>query len=189
MFFSVVDVIVVSNLELVELINTLPPFKWFQAIVQSVYAVVFKLCSYGSWSLQDCVCKSSCCQYHIILLGYWNVKNFIHFIGWWPRRSHSATQPLCQSGWRSYSATLPEWLEQPLGHSATPPEWPEQPLSHPVTLPEWLEQPLSHSVTQSGCVAEWLGWKFPPLRVQSMSCNTCTGRFPMQGSLDPPFRR
>ena len=43
--------------------------------------------------------------------------------------SHSATQPLCQSGWRSHSAT------QPL---STLPEWLEQPLSHPATLPERL---------------------------------------------------
>ena len=55
----------------------------------------------------------------------------VHFIDWWLCRSHSATQPLCQSGWaatqplcqngwRSHSATLQEWLEQPLtlSHSA-----------------------------------------------------------------------
>ena len=38
----------------------------------------------------------------------------VHFIDWWLCRSHSATQPLCQSGWCSHSATQPEWLEQPL---------------------------------------------------------------------------
>ena len=135
-----------------------------------------------------------------MLLGYWNVKNFIrpfHWLMTLPQPlSHSATQPLCQSGWCSHSAilptqplcqsgwrshsahsaTLPEWLEQPLSHSATLPQSLEQPLSQSATLPEWLEQPLSHSVTQSGCVswlcqsgsvAEWLMWKFPPLRVQS----------------------
>ena len=57
-------------------------------------------------------------------------KAFIHFIGWW----------LC----RSHSAALPEWLEEP--------------LSHPATLPEWLEEPLSsHSGTQplSGWSSHW----------------------------------
>ena len=43
-------------------------------------------------------------------------KNFIHFIGWW----------LC----RSHSATLPEWLEQPLSHSAR--------VAASATLAEWL---------------------------------------------------
>ena len=38
----------------------------------------------------------------------------VHFIDWWHCRSHSATQPLCQSGWCSHSATQPEWLERPL---------------------------------------------------------------------------
>ena len=134
-----------------------------------------KLCSYGSWSLQGYVCKSSCCQCHIYIYTLaWILKCLkhfktlsVHFIDWWLCRSHSATQPLCQSGWCSHSATLPEWLGQPLGHSATLPEWvEEQPLSYSVTLPEWLEQPLSHSVTQSGWVAasatvpEWLsGWR------------------------------
>ena len=74
--------------------------------------------------------------------------------GW---SSHSATQPLCQSGWSSHSAT------QPFCHSRCQSGW----SSHSATLPQSLEQPLSHSVTQSGWVAEWLMWKFPPLRVQS----------------------
>ena len=150
-----------------------------------------KLCSYGSWSLQGYVCKSSCCQCHIYIYSCLDIEMFktlsVHFIDWWLCRSHSAavpewlmqplshsarvadaaTQPLCRRGWRSHSATLPEWLEQPLSHSVTLPEWLEQPLSHSVTLPEWLEQPLSHSATLSDRVAEWLMWKFPPLRVQS----------------------
>ena len=131
-----------------------------------------KLCSYGSWSLQGYVCKSSCCQCHIYIYSCLDIEMFktlsVHFIDWWLCRSHSATQPLCQSGWCSHSATLPEWPtqplshsatlperleEQPLRHSATLPEWlEEQPLSHSVTLPEWLEQPLSHSAT----LPEWL---------------------------------
>ena len=151
-----------------------------------------KLCSYGSWSLEGYVCKSSCCQCHILLLGYSNVLNFIRPFYWlmtlpqplshsaalpeWLMQplSHSArvagaaTQPLCQSGWRSHSATLPEWLEQPLSHSAilpqSLPEWLEQPLSHSARVAGAATQPLSH---QSGWVAEWLMWKFPPLRVQS----------------------
>ena len=129
--------------------------------------------------------------------------------------SHSATHPLCQSGWSSHSATLPKSLTQPLSHSATLPvaggaatrhsarvaarvagaaaTQPLSPLchsrwsshsatqslcqsgwsSHSATQPlshsgwrrvaEWLRQPLC----QSGWVAEWLMWKFPPLRVQS----------------------
>ena len=96
-----------------------------------------KLCSYGSWSLQGYVCKSSCCQCHIYIIYIYSCLDIemfktlsVHFIDWWLCRSHSATQPLCQSGWCSHSATLPEWLEQPLSHSATLPEWPTQPLSH-----------------------------------------------------------
>ena len=262
-----------------------------------------KLCSYGSWSLQGYVCKSSCCQCHILCLDIEMFKTWsVHFIDWWLCRSHSATQPLCQSGhsdaqplsqsgwsshsshsdtqplcqsgWSSHSALchsarvagaatqplshsatvaarvagaatqplshsarvaggaatqplshsarvagaatqplcqttqplshsatvaarvagaatqplLPEWLMQPLSHSAIVAGAATQPLcqsgwsshsdtqplsqsawsSHSDTLPEWLEQPLSHSVTQDGWVAEWLMWKFPPLRVQSI---------------------
>ena len=139
-----------------------------------------KLCSYGSWSLQGYVCKPSCCQCHILCLDIEMFKTWsVHFIDWWLCRSHSATQPLCQSGWCSHSATLPEWLEQPLRHSATLPYWLEQPLRHSATLPEWLEQPLStlplcqsgwsshsailpqslpewHSATQPATLPEWL---------------------------------
>ena len=145
-----------------------------------------KLCSYGSWSLQGYVCKSSCCQCHIYTLAWilkWlkhypsinviyiysclDIEMFqtwsVHFIDWWLCRSHSATQPLCQSGWCSHSATLPHWLEQPLSHSATLPEWLEQPLSQSG----WSSHSATQSLCQSGWVAEWLMWKFPPLRVQS----------------------
>ena len=117
-------------------------------------------------------------------------KDFIHFIDWWLCRSHSATQPLCQSGWCSHSATLPEWLEQPLSHSATGaatlPEWPDaatQPLSHSATVAARVTgaatqplcqrvagatQPLSHSARVAGAAtqplshSEWLsGWSEP----------------------------
>ena len=127
-----------------------------------------KLCSYGSWSLQGYVCKSSCCQCHIYIYTLaWILKCLKLYpsisliddsaaatqpLSRCARVADAATQPLCQSGWSSHSATLPEWLEEPLSHSATLPEWLEQPLSHSVTLPEWLEQPLSHSVT----LPEWL---------------------------------
>ena len=167
-----------------------------------------KLCSYGSWSLQGYVCKSSCCQCHIYTLA-WILKCFIRpstlsaqtSVHWlmtlsqplshsaavpeWLMQplshsarvagaatqtlSHSArvagaaTQPLSQSGWRSHSVTLPHWLEQPLSHSATLPEWLEQPLSQSG----WSSHSATQSLCQSGWVAEWLMWKFPPLRVQS----------------------
>ena len=128
-----------------------------------------KLCSYGSWSLQGYVCKSSCCQCHIYIYSCLDIEMFktlsVHFIDWWLCRSHSATQPLCQSGWCSHSATLPEWLEQPLSHSATLPEWLEEPLSHSARVAGAATQPLSHSEWLSGWVAasatlpEWLsGW-------------------------------
>ena len=41
MFFSVVDVIVVSNLELVEFINTLLPFKVISGYSSKVYMLLF----------------------------------------------------------------------------------------------------------------------------------------------------
>ena len=140
-----------------------------------------KLCSYGSWSLQGYVCKPSCCQCHILCLDIEMFKTWsVHFIDWWLCRSHSATQPLCQSGWCSHSATLPEWLEQPLSHSARVAGAATQTLSHsPIlagaatqtlshsarvagaatqhsaTLPEWLEQPLSHSAILPESLPEW----------------------------------
>ena len=120
-----------------------------------------KLCSYGSWSLQGYVCKSSCCQCHIYIYSCLDIEMFktlsVHFIDWWLCRSHSATQPLCQSGWCSHSATLPEWLEQPLSHSATLPEWLEaatQPLSHSATQPLCQSGWSSHSATQSLCQSD-----------------------------------
>ena len=157
-----------------------------------------KLCSYGSWSLQGYVCKSSCCQCHIYTLAWILkcLKHFktlsVHFIDWWLCRSHSATLPEWLTQPLSHSARVAGAATQTLSHSATLPEWLEQPLSHSATLPEWLTQPLSHSagvaggaatqplshsarvagaatqpLCQSGWVAEWLMWKFPPLRVQS----------------------
>ena len=91
----------------------------------------------------------------------------VHFIDWWLCRSHSATQPLCQSGWCSHSATLPEWLEQPLSHSARVAGAATQPLSHSAscqsgwsshsaTLPEWLTQPLSYSARVAGAATQTL---------------------------------
>ena len=78
----------------------------------------------------------------------------VHFIDWWLCRSHSATQPLCQSGWCSHSATLPEWLEQPVSHSATLPEWPTQPLSHSAgEAGGAATQTLSHSAGVAGGAA------------------------------------
>ena len=65
-----------------------------------------KLCSYGSWSLQGYVCKSSCCQCHIMLLGYLKTLS-VHFIDWWLCRSHSATQPLSRSARVADAATQP----------------------------------------------------------------------------------
>ena len=86
-------------------------------------------------------------------------KNFIHFIGWWLCRSHSATQPLCQSGWSSHSATLPLCQSGWSSHSAT------QPLCHSARVAGAATQPLSHSEWLSGWVAatptlaQWLsGW-------------------------------
>ena len=117
-----------------------------------------KLCSYGSWSLQGYVCKSSCCQCHIYIYSCLDIEMFktlsVHFIDWWLCRSHSATQPLCQSGWCSHSATLPEWLEQPVSHSATLPEWPTQPLSHSAgEAGGAATQTLSHSAGVAGGAA------------------------------------
>ena len=91
--------------------------------------------------------------------------------------SHSATQPLSQSGWTSHSATQPlcqatlaewlsgwvagpttlgewlsgwEWLVQPLWQSGWVAEC--QPLWQSGWVAEWLVQPL----WESGWVAEWL---------------------------------
>ena len=73
--------------------------------------------------------------------------------------SHSATQPLCRRGWKSSHSDT-----QPPGHSARVAGAATQPLSHS----EWLSGWVAASATlPSGWVAEWLMWKFPPLRVQS----------------------
>ena len=75
-----------------------------------------KLCNYGRWSLQGYVCKSSCCQYHIYnLVWIWKGSEFypFHWLMTPPQPlSHSATQRLCQSGWRSHSATQPLWVTE-----------------------------------------------------------------------------
>ena len=123
----------------------------------------------------------------------WNdyvIVCYTYFIFEWmcntAREIEAATQPLCQSGCRSRSATLAEWLTQPLGWVAGPATlaerlsgwvaaagWLEQPpLSHSEWLSDshqsgWVAEWLSGSVSHSGRVAEWLGWKFPPLRAQS----------------------
>ena len=82
----------------------------------------------------------------------------VHFIDWWLCRSHSATQPLCQSGWCSHSATLPEWLEQPLSHSARVADAATQPLcqsgwsSHSATLPAAR---VAGAATQPLCQSRW----------------------------------
>ena len=144
-----------------------------------------KLCSYGSWSLQGYVCKSSCCQCHIYIIYIYSCLDIemfqtlsVHFIDWWLCRRHSATQPLCQSGWCSHSATLPEWPTLPLcqsgrrSHSATQPlcrrRWRSshsdtQPLcrsgwrsSHSATQLLCQSGWSSHSATQSLCQSGWV---------------------------------
>ena len=92
------------------------------------------------------------------------------------RVAGAATQPLSHSAILPQS--LPEWLEQPLSHSARVAGGAAthsarvagaatQPLSHSAIVAGAATQPLSHSEWLSGWVAEWLMWKFPPLRVQS----------------------
>ena len=91
-----------------------------------------KLCSYGSWSLQAYVCKSSCCQ---CLMSYnfaWILKCLKLYPFQWLM---TLPQPL------SHSAALPEWLMQPRSHSATLAGAATQPLS---------QQPLKHSAAVAG---------------------------------------
>ena len=122
-----------------------------------------KLCSYGSWSLQGYVCKSSCCQCHIYI---YTLAWILKCLKLYPSislidDSAAATQPLCQSGWCSHSATLPEWLEQPLSHSARVADAATQPLcrrgwrSHSATQPLCQSGWSSHSATQSLCQSGW----------------------------------
>ena len=63
------------------------------------------------------------------------------------RSSHSATQPLSQSGWTSHSyhsGWVAEWL------------WQSGWSSHSATLAERLDQPLSHSATQPLWQSGWV---------------------------------
>ena len=115
-----------------------------------------KLCSYGSWSLQGYVCKSSCCQCHIYI---YTLAWILKCLKLYPSislidDSAAATQPLCQSGWCSHSATLPEWPTQPLSHSATLPERLEEPLSHSARVAGAATQPLSHSARVAGAATQ-----------------------------------
>ena len=111
------------------------------------------------------------------------------------RSSHSATQPLSQSGWTSHSyqsvwvaelagpatlTTASEWLS---GWVAVA-EWLEQPLSHSATLAERLSGWSSHSyqsVCQSGCsshsatLPEWLGAAAQPLSHSARAAEWLSG--------------
>ena len=131
-----------------------------------------KLCSYGSWSLQGYACKSSCCQCHILCLDIEKFKIWsVHFIDWWLCRSHSATQPVCQSGWSSHSALCHSarvaggGVTQPLSHSARVAGAATQPLCQSGWRSQSATQPFCHSRCQSGwsshsaTLPEWLsGW-------------------------------
>ena len=139
-----------------------------------------KLCSYGSWSLQGYVCKSSCCQCHIYIYTLaWILKCLKLYpsisliddsaaatqpLSRCARVADAATQPLCQSGWSSHSATQPLCQSGRRSHSATQPlcrrGWRSshsdtQPLSHSAGVAGGAAtQPLSHSARVAGAATQ-----------------------------------
>ena len=139
-------------------------------MLQSVYCMwlflinPLKLCSYGSWSLQGYVCKSSCCQYHIYIYNLARILKCLKTLSIsLIDDSAAATQPLSHS---SHSARVADAATQPLSHS----EW----------LSGWVAARVAERL--SGWVAEWLGWKFPPLLFNVLG--TLPGQLFLDTSLD-----